>query len=100
MTRMANRRQMQEKHLRGFVSRLEGRKALPKADGCEEILMPGEPEDRKTQAAMEHGISLTKEILDSLYLEALRRGVSCPEVFGDHWEVEKDSGSVVFERKE
>lgn len=75
-------------------------KALPRAPWCEEILMPGEPEDRKTAAALKNGISMTKEIMDSLYLECQKRGVTCQEVFGDHWEAAEGSGSVVFEPKE
>ncbi len=74
-------------------------KELPKAAGFDEILMPGEPEDRKTAAAMEDGISYTKEIMDSLYLECEHRGVSCPEIFGTDWKVNADSGAVVFEKR-
>lgn len=75
-------------------------KALPRAAWCDEILMPGEPEDRKTQDALKHGIKLTKEIIESLYVEAKRRGVSCPEVFGEEeWDVTGDSGAVVFGNK-
>ena len=76
-------------------------KALPRAAGCDEILMPGEPEDRKSQEALKNGIPLTENILDSLYLESLRRGVSCPEVFGENGRaVTADSGAVVFEKKQ
>lgn len=73
-------------------------KALPRAAGCEEILMPGEPEERKAGAALREGIEVTKDILDSLYLEAERRGVKCPEVFGENWKAKADSGAVVFEK--
>ena len=63
--------------------------------------MPGEPEDRKTQEALKNGIALTANILDSLYLESLRRGVTCPEVFGENGRaVAADSGAVVFEKKQ
>lgn len=72
-------------------------KALPRAAGCDEILMPGEPEDRRTKDALKNGIWLTGKILDSLYLECGRRGVSCPEVFGEgERQVAEDSGAVVF----
>lgn len=75
-------------------------KELPRAAGCDEILMPGEPEDRKTRDALENGIVLTGNILDSLYLEAGRRGISCPEVFGEgERQVAADSGAVVFEKR-
>ena len=44
---------------------------------------------------------MTENILDSLYLESLRRGVSCPEVFGENGRaVTADSGAVVFEKKQ
>ena len=72
-------------------------KSLPRAAGIEEILMPGEPEDRRTANSLENGITLSKEIVESLYLESLRRHISCPEVFGDEvWNIQKDAGSVVF----
>lgn len=75
-------------------------KNLPRAAGVEEILMPGEPEDRRSIIAEKNGITLSKNILDSLYLECQRRNVSCPEVFGSEpWEVQIDAGAVVFERE-
>ncbi len=75
-------------------------KNLPRAAGVDEILMPGEPEDRKSINAEKNGISLTRNILDSLYLECQHRNVSCPEVFGtEPWEVQTDAGAVVFERE-
>lgn len=42
-------------------------KALPRAADFDEILMPGEPEDRKTEAARKNGISLSGNIQESLY---------------------------------
>lgn len=75
-------------------------KTLPRAAGVEEILMPGEPEERRLKEAMEHGVSVTREIMESLYLEAQKRNVRCPEVFGtEPWEISKNSGAVVFEKE-
>lgn len=71
-------------------------KKLPRAAGCEEILMPREHEDRITRTAEKMGIPLTKQIKDSLYLESQRCGVSYPAVFGEDWKVDADSGGVVF----
>ena len=74
-------------------------KKLPKAAGVDEILMPGEPEDRKADNAMKNGIKLSKQIMESLYIESGKRGVSCPEVFGDEpWTIDTNSGAVVFEK--
>lgn len=75
-------------------------KKLPRAEGFDEILMPGEPEERKTRNALTNGITMTRQIMDSLYLEAKKRGVSCPEVFGEKaWEHVEDSGAVVFQKQ-
>lgn len=75
-------------------------KTLPRAAGVEEILMPGEPEERRLKEAMEHGVSVTREIMESLYLEAQNRNVRCPEVFGTQpWVISKNSGAVVFEKE-
>ena len=74
-------------------------KKLPRAEGFDEILMPGEPEERKTRNALTNVIVMTRQIMDSLYLEAQKRGVSCPEVFGEKaWEHVEDSGAVVFQK--
>lgn len=42
-------------------------KALPRAQGVDEIMMPGEPEERKTRKALENGIELTEKILNDIY---------------------------------
>lgn len=74
-------------------------KKLPKAAGVDEILMPGEPEDKKQEKAEKEGIKLSRQIMESLYVECEKRGVKCPEVFGDEpWEIETNSGAVVFEK--
>ena len=54
-------------------------KALPKAAGVKEILMPGEPEDRKTEASKRDGILLSGNIQESLYLECMKRNVACED---------------------
>lgn len=74
-------------------------KALPRAVGFDEILMPGEPEDRKAAKALKEGITQTKEVMDSLYLEGQKRGVTCEEVFGTDWKVAENSGAVVFDKE-
>jgi LDH2 family malate/lactate/ureidoglycolate dehydrogenase len=45
-------------------------KSLPKAQGVDEILMPGEPEMRKEKTALRSGILITGKILDDLYATA------------------------------
>ena len=40
-------------------------KALPRAADFDEILMPGEPENRKTEAARKNGISLSGNIQEN-----------------------------------
>lgn len=45
-------------------------KELPRAQGVDEIMMPGEPEERKAAAALQNGIKLTGKILDDLYAAA------------------------------
>lgn len=77
-----------------YYSRL---KALPRAAGVNEIMMPGEPESRKAAAAEKSGILLSGHILDSLYIEAKRCGLTFPEIFGtEELEIAENSGSVVF----
>ena len=72
-------------------------KELPRAAGFNEILMPGEPEDRKTQAALEDGILLSANIQESLYVESQKRGVDCTDILGE-WEIAEgqNAGNVVF----
>ena len=74
-------------------------KELPLAKGFDEILMPGEPELRKYEAAEKNGIFQTKEVMDSLFLECRKRGIDCPEVFGEDWQVKEGSGSIVFDKE-
>lgn len=72
-------------------------KELPRAAGFDEILMPGEPEDRKTAAALENGISLSGNIQESLYLECKKRGVDCTDILGVmEFDESHNAGDVVF----
>lgn len=72
-------------------------KALPRAAGVDEILMPGEPEDRKTQASLRDGILLSGNIQESLYLECQKRNVECEDILGKmDVEAGHNAGDVVF----
>lgn len=53
-------------------------KAQPRAEGFEEILMPGEPEDRNEQERRSHGIPLTPDVIRSLEAEGDRVGLPFP----------------------
>lgn len=50
-------------------------KAQPKAAGVDEILMPGEPEERRKQKNLSLGIEITDDVLDQLEEEAVRFGI-------------------------
>jgi hypothetical protein len=50
-------------------------KAQPRAEGFEEILMPGEPEDRNEQERRAQGIPLTPDVALTLKAEGERVGV-------------------------
>lgn len=56
-----------------FVSRV---KSQPRAQGFEEILMPGEPEDRKAEERRRTGIPLSEKVVRMLREEALRYGLT------------------------
>lgn len=64
---------------RDHVDRLiDGLKALPKADGVSEILVPGEPEDRSTAERGRDGIPLPDGTVQNLRGVADRLGVPLP----------------------
>jgi LDH2 family malate/lactate/ureidoglycolate dehydrogenase len=65
-----------EKRADTFVDRV---KDLPRAAGVDEILMPGEPEDRAERVRRRTGIPLTDKVLAELQAEALRAGVPFPQ---------------------
>jgi len=54
-------------------------KATDRADGVDEILLPGEPEMRKAAERSRSGIPLDRQELDQLIVEAERCGVAVPE---------------------
>jgi L-2-hydroxycarboxylate dehydrogenase (NAD+) len=54
---------------------VERAKACPKAEGFDEILMPGEPEARTRAKRSRSGIPLTPDVVDALRIEADRAGV-------------------------
>lgn len=74
-------------------------KALPKAAGVDEILMPGEPEDRKTEESRKNGILISENIQESLYIECGKRNVPCEDILGI-MEIDQghNAGNVVFEK--
>ena len=49
---------------------------LPKAHGLDEILSPGEPENRKTLLNRQQGVPLTRDVIESLNSAAQRLGVA------------------------
>lgn len=53
-------------------------KAQPKAEGVDDILMPGEPETRNEHQRRSSGIPLTQDVFESLVLEGDRTGVAFP----------------------
>ncbi|MPN29449.1 putative oxidoreductase YjmC [bioreactor metagenome] len=56
-------------------------KQLPKAAGVEEIMMPGEPEDKIYLERSKNGIPITDKILADLKVVADRNNISLPEIF-------------------
>ena len=57
-------------------------KNLPRAAGVEEIMMPGEPEDKIYAERNKNGIPITGKILDDLYEVAKKNNIEMPEIFG------------------
>jgi LDH2 family malate/lactate/ureidoglycolate dehydrogenase len=51
----------------------------PKAKGVDEILMPGEPEEKEEQRRRQGGIPVDANIVETLKQEADRHGVTFPE---------------------
>ncbi len=54
--------------------------AQPRADGFEEVLMPGEPEARTEEERRARGIPMTADVLASLQAEGERTGHPFPEI--------------------
>lgn len=64
---------------RAEVDRLiDGLRALPRADGSSEVLVPGEPEDRTTVERRRHGIPLPPGTVENLRAAAARFRVPLP----------------------
>jgi len=69
-------RQEFEQRADTFVDRV---KDLPRAAGVDEILMPGEPEDRAERMRRRTGIPITDKVLADLQAESVRAGVPFPQ---------------------
>lgn len=64
---------------KGHVDNLiEGLKALPKAEGVDEIFVPGEPEDRVYDDRVRHGIPLPQGTIGNLRSIAERFEIELP----------------------
>ncbi|MCG7334726.1 Ldh family oxidoreductase [Sporosarcina sp. ACRSM] len=61
-----------------FVNRA---KEVPLAQGFEEILIPGEPEERTAMKRLESGIPITQEVIQSLTEEGERQGTDLTHFF-------------------
>ncbi len=68
-------REVFEQRAETFVERV---KNLPRAADVDEIMMPGEPEERAEQARRRTGIPLTEKVASELRAEAERVGVAFP----------------------
>ena len=67
-----------EKYKENIDLLIEAQKSLTKADGVEEILVPGEPEYRNQQERSKNGIPLPAGTIDNLRAVAKRFGVKMP----------------------
>ena len=57
---------------------IDGIKALPRAEGVNEILVPGEPEEKVKAERLKNGIPVPPKIVDNLKKVADRLGVAMP----------------------
>lgn len=69
-----------ENRMDTFVKRV---KSLPRAQGFDEILMPGEPEEKVTTERLTSGIPLSIEVRDSLLKEAELQGIDLSSYFNE-----------------
>jgi LDH2 family malate/lactate/ureidoglycolate dehydrogenase len=60
-------------------------KALPRAQGVDEILMPGEPEERKKVQSLKNGIKLSGKILDDIFDAAELYNVDIEGIMADEF---------------
>jgi len=67
-----------EEYKKQIDSLIDGIKALPKADGVNEIFVPGEPEDRVREERSRLGIPLAERTVNNLKAVAERFGVKLP----------------------
>ena len=58
-----------------FVDRI---KALPRAAGVDEVMMPGEPEQRRENERRRTGLPITDNVVADLIAEADKVGLSMP----------------------
>lgn len=56
-------------------------KDLPRAAGCDEIMMPGEPEQRREAQRLREGTPITANVIADLTAEGQRMGPAFPEGF-------------------
>lgn len=68
-----------EKYKATIDSYVDGIKALPKAEGFTEIMVPGEPEDRTFEERSKYGVPLPAGTVKNLTAMAERFGVKLPE---------------------
>jgi LDH2 family malate/lactate/ureidoglycolate dehydrogenase len=54
-------------------------KAMPRAEGCDEILIPGEPEARTAARRAASGIPITADVIRALAGEAAQAKVAPPD---------------------
>ena len=64
-----------EQRMDTFYGRI---KDLPRAAGVEEIMLPGEPEQRREDHRLVHGIPMTRNVVDDLTREGIGAGISFP----------------------
>ncbi|USL44210.1 Ldh family oxidoreductase [Priestia megaterium] len=67
-----------EDRMDNFVNKT---KEVPLAQGFDEILIPGEPEERTAIQRLKNGIPLTSEVIQSLCEEGTRQGIDLSSIF-------------------
>ncbi|WP_195780468.1 Ldh family oxidoreductase [Priestia megaterium] len=67
-----------EDRMDNFVNKT---KEVPLAQGFDEILIPGEPEERTAIQRLKNGIPLTSEVIQSLCEEGTRQGIDLFSIF-------------------
>ncbi|MGG0453874.1 Ldh family oxidoreductase [Priestia megaterium] len=67
-----------EDRMDNFVNKT---KEVPLAQGFDEILIPGEPEERTAIQRLKNGIPLTSEVIQSLCEEGTRQGMDLSSIF-------------------